>query len=183
MQESGGQRCIDPFKEFEEDQANRVAVREQTVASGAVDFDQQAFGSQLGEIVSQRSEAVVVGGRAQRSENIGVDLGRGEHATGGNVGKAEQCMHQCELAGMVEFEARDPFAVGEEGGLAEPAQLAAVDKGFQDVLLDVEIIIHDGGEFVAQFREMGDGLFDSRIGHIVGGRLGPQQEAIAHIVL
>ena len=69
---------------------------------------------------------------------------------------------------MIEFQTGDAFAVGQDGGLSELAQLAAVDKSLQDVLLDVEISVGDGGEPFTQVRQVLNSFLDAVIGDIVG---------------
>jgi hypothetical protein len=42
--------------------------------------------------------------------------------------------------------------------LAELAELAAIDKDFQNVLLNIEVIIHDGGKLLPALGKMFKGL-------------------------
>ena len=83
---------------------------------------------------------------------------------------------------MIELQAGNPFAVGEDRGLAELAKLAAIDEGFQNVLLNVEVIVDDGGKFLSEFGEMVDGFVDGVVVNVVGGRLGAEQEMIADVL-
>ena len=69
------------------------------------------------------------------------------------MGEAHEGVHQGELPRMVELEAWDALAGRGDGWLSEAAQLAAVDEGLQDVLLDIEVIVVDGAEPVAESRE------------------------------
>lgn len=48
---------------------------------------------------------------------------------------------------MIELQTGNPFAVGEDRGLAELAELAAIDKGFENVLLNVEVVVDDEESF------------------------------------
>src|SRR3989442_9107649 len=112
-----------------------------------------------------------------------MQVGRGEGAPRGNVGEADQGVHEGELAGMVELEPRDALAVGEEGRGGERAELAAIDERLQDVLLDVEVLVDDAGHPFAEAREVLDGLGDAVVGHIVGGGLRPEQEMVADVLL
>ena len=50
-------------------------------------------------------------------------------------------MHYRQLARVVELEAWDSPATGKDRGLGQLTQLAAVDKGFEDVLLDVVLMV------------------------------------------
>ena len=72
-----------------------------------------------------------------------VDLGGGEGAASGDVGEAHEGVHQGELSGMVDFEARNAPPGWTNGRLGELAKLTAVDEGLQDVLLHIEVVIGD----------------------------------------
>ena len=52
-------------------------------------------------------------------------------------------MHECQLARVVQLEARHTFAVRQDGGFGESAQLSPINKRLQNVLLDILIIIVD----------------------------------------
>ena len=47
---------------------------------------------------------------------------------------------------MIQLQAGEAFAVGQYAGLSELPELTAIDEGFQDVLLDGELVIDDGAE-------------------------------------
>ena len=51
--QTGSQRSIDAFKEFEEDHADGVALGEQSIAARARDFLNQTFSPELGQVVAQ----------------------------------------------------------------------------------------------------------------------------------
>ena len=55
-------------------------------------------------------------------------------------------MHEGQLPGIVEFEARDAFAGGGDGGFGQSLELAAIDKRLKDILLDIQVIVIDRGE-------------------------------------
>ena len=61
---------------------------------------------------------------------------------------------------MVEFEPRDAFTAGKDSGLGQVVELTSVDKAFQDVLLDVKIVVANGREPVSELGEVFDGLVD-----------------------
>jgi hypothetical protein len=82
---------------------------------------------------------------------------------------------------MIELQTRDAFAVGQDGGLAEVPQLAAIEGGFQDVLLNIQIVVDNGRKLVAEFGEMVDGPVHGVVGNIVGGGLGAKQEMVPNI--
>jgi hypothetical protein len=54
--EAGRKRCVDLFEELEEDQADRVALAGQSIATGAWDLLYQAFGAQFGKVIAKRQE-------------------------------------------------------------------------------------------------------------------------------
>jgi hypothetical protein len=72
-----------------------------------------------------------------------MDLSSGEAAAGGDVSEAHQGMHESQLPGIVQFQTRNPFTGAKDCGLGQLAQLTAVDKGLQDVLMYGEIIVAD----------------------------------------
>ena len=68
--------------------------------------------------------------------------------------------HQGQLSWVVEFEPRDAFTAGKDSGLGQVVELTSVDKAFQDVLLDVKIVVANGREPVSELGEVFDGLVD-----------------------
>ena len=70
-------------------------------------------------------------------------VGGGEGISSCDVCKAYERMHQGELPRVIELEARNPLSRRRDCRLRELSQLAAIDEGFQDILLDVEVIIVD----------------------------------------
>ncbi|MGO9061561.1 MAG: hypothetical protein ACLQU2_29930 [Candidatus Binataceae bacterium] len=62
-------------------------------------------------------------------------------------------------------------------------ELPAIHEGLQDVLLDVEVAVDDGGQLGAQCRQILNGLLDAIVGDVVGRRLGAQVEMIADVLL
>ena len=83
------------------------------------------------------------GGAAERFDDGGVHFGSGEGIAGRNVCEAHQRMHQGELPRVIEPEARNALSRRGESRFRELSQLAAIDKGFQDILLHVEVVIVD----------------------------------------
>jgi len=75
------------------------------------------------------------------------------------------------------------FPVGVIRRLREPAQLPPVDEGFDDVLLDVQIVVVDRREGATQDRQVVDALPDAVVGDVVGRRLGARDQVIAHVLL
>ena len=109
--------------------------------------------------------------------------GFADHADADQVGEADERMHHGQLAGMIELQAGNALAVGQTRGGGQRPKLAAVDEGFQDVLLDIQVGVEDGGHLGAQHREMLDGLVDAVVGDVVGGGLGAQEEMVADVLL
>ena len=72
-----------------------------------------------------------------------MDFCGSEGIAGGNVGEPHEGMHQGELSWVVELETGNAFACRGNCRFGEASQLAAVDKSFEDVLLDVEIVVVD----------------------------------------
>jgi hypothetical protein len=64
------------------------------------------------------------------------------------------------LSRVIEFESRDALTAEKHRGLCQVVELLSVDKAFQDVLLDVKIVVANGREPVAELGEVFDGLFD-----------------------
>jgi hypothetical protein len=76
-----------------------------------------------------------------------------------------------------------PLSVGEDGWLGEFPQLAAIDKGLQDVLLDIVIVVDDSRHPLSKFGKVLDVFVDSIVVHVIGGRLGSQYPVVANILL
>ena len=72
----------------------------------------------------------------------------------GDVGEAHERVHQGELPRVVELEAGDALARRRDRRLREPAQLAAIDEGLQNVLLYVQVVVIDRGEGIAENRRI-----------------------------
>ncbi len=87
-----------------------------------------------------------------------------------------------ELPRVVELEAGDAFSTGGDCRLREYSQLAAVDEGLDNVLLDVQVVVDDRRETGAQVGQVGDGFLDAVVGDVVGRRLGSQDQVIAHVL-
>jgi len=142
----------------------------------------QTFGSELAEIVAQRGEVVVSGGATQGLGGLGVQFCGGKGAFGGDVGEAQQSVHQGQLPRVIELQAGNPFAVGQDRGLAELVKLAAIDEGFENVLLNVEVVVDDRGKLLPELGKLVDGFVDGVVVNVVGGRLGAEQEMIADVL-
>ena len=100
------------------------------------------------KIVPKRSQTVLVGGDLQSGQNVRIKL-RGRKGFPRRCGETYQGMHQSQLSWMVEFQARNPSATGKHRGLRQLTQLASIDEGLQDVLLDREIIVAGSPAYLA----------------------------------
>ena len=76
---------IDAFEELQEDEADRVPLREELIAAGVRELGNEAFGAQFREIVAERGECVAFGGAAKRFDDGGMDFGGGEGIAGCDV--------------------------------------------------------------------------------------------------
>ncbi len=64
------------------------------------------------------------------------------------------------------------------------AQVPAVDEGLEDVLLDGEVAVGDGGHSLPQVRQRVNGLGDAEVpGDVVRGRLGTEPKVVADVLL
>lgn len=91
-----------------------------------------------------------LGGDAQRRQGMGIEVGRLEGSARRDVRESDERVHERELPGVVELETWEALAGREHRGFRETPQLAAVHKGLEDVLLDVEIPIDDAGQLAVQ---------------------------------
>ena len=85
---------------------------------------------------------------------MGIKLRSRKGASRGDVSEPYQGVHQRQLSWVVQFQAGNPFATGKHGGFCQLTQLASVDKGFQDVLLDGEIVVADGRQLVSELGQV-----------------------------
>ena len=112
-----------------------------------------------------------------------MDFGSGEGIAGCDVCEAHERVHQGELPRVIELEARNALSGRRDGRLRELSQLAAIDEGLQNVLLDVEVVIVDRRQGFSENRQIFDGFVDAVIVDVVARRLGPQDEVIANVLL
>ena len=112
-----------------------------------------------------------------------IDFAGAEGVGGWDLRKANESVHEGQLPGIIELEPRNAFAGRGEGGFGQPLELTAIDKRLEDILLDIQIIVVDRGELVAQGRKVLDSLVDAVVGHVVAGGLGPEDQVVAHVLL
>jgi len=134
VEESSGERSVDAVEEFQEDQADRISLGRQAVAAGAGQLFDQAFGAQLGEVVSEGGQAVLVGGATEGGDDVWIDFAGAERVGGRDLRKADESVHESQLARIVELEARNAFAGRGDGGFGQALELTAIDKGLEDIL-------------------------------------------------
>jgi hypothetical protein len=96
----------------------------------------------------------------QSCQDIGVKFGGDEGVAGSDVSEANQGVHESQLSRVVEFESRDAFSARKDSGSGQVMELTSVNKAFQDILLDVKVVIANGREPVAELGEVFDRLFD-----------------------
>src|SRR5262249_60910209 len=111
-------------------------------------------GVELGGVVAGGGQPVLVGYRIKGRGAGFVEVSRRKSIAGGNVRETDQRVHQRELTRVIEREPGEAFPSGQARGVGELAQLAAVDEGLQDVLLDGERAIDDGGHRGTELRHV-----------------------------
>ena len=62
------------------------------------------------------------------------------------------------------------------------AKLAAIDEGFQNILLDIQIVVDDRAHGLAELGQILDRFLDAIVGHVVTGRFGAKIHVIAHVL-
>src|SRR3974377_2239763 len=101
-----------------------------------------------------------MGAGAEGIADPGEKIGGREAAGGSDVAEAHESVHQRKLPGVVEFETGNAFSRRGDGWLRQHSQLAAVDEGFYDILLDVQIVVVDRREGAAPGGQVFDGFLD-----------------------
>ena len=97
---------IDAFEELQEDKTDRVSLREELIAARVGELCDKALGTELREVIAERSERVMFGGAAECFDDGGVDFGSGEGIAGRNVCEAHERMHEGELPRVIELDSR-----------------------------------------------------------------------------
>src|SRR5260370_17535701 len=77
-QASGSQGSIDALEELQEDQADGISLGQQLVAARAGQLFDKAFHAELGEAVSKRGQALLLGGGTQGGNGMRIDFRRPE---------------------------------------------------------------------------------------------------------
>src|SRR5947209_20630413 len=94
VEESSGQRSVDAVEEFQEDQADRISLGRQTVASGAGQLFDKAFGAQLGEIVAKGGQAVLLRSATEGGDAVRIDFAGAEGVGGRDLYNADKRVHE-----------------------------------------------------------------------------------------
>ena len=71
---------------------------------------------------------------------------------------------------MVQFEPRNPLAIRKHSRLAEALQFTAIEKGLENILLDLLVACGDALQFLAQRSEVLHSLVDAVILFDIVGR-------------
>ena len=98
------------------------------------------------------------------------------------MSEANQGVHEGQLSWVIKFEPGDAFTVRKHGGLGQVMELSPVNKAFQDILLNIKIVVANGREPVTELGEVFDGLFDPIGGHVISSRFGAQAQVIADVL-
>ena len=100
-----------------------------------------------------------------------MEVARGEGSAGGDVGEADERVHQRELPRVIECAPGNAFAMGHPRRFGALAQLAAADERREDVLRDGEIRIGHGRYRVTELRQRLDRFRHAESSDIVRGGL------------
>jgi hypothetical protein len=71
----------------------------------------EACGAKLGEVVSKRSQTVLVGRIVESRRSAGIDLCRCERALRSDMAEEDHGVHQGQLPGMVQLQAGNTLAL------------------------------------------------------------------------
>ena len=90
-------------------------------------------------------------------------------------------MHHCQLTRVIELQAGNPLAAGQDRRFGRFPQWPTVKEGFQDVRLDVMVLVDDLRHPLAKPRKLLDALVDTIVVDTVGSRLGSQPSVVTHV--
>ena len=107
----------------------------------------------------------------------------GKAVAGGDVRETHEGLHQGKLAGVIEAQSRNALSRRSDGRFGEPSQLATVNEGLQDILLDGEIVIVDCRERVPERRQVLDRFVHAIVVDVIARGLGPEDQMIANVLL
>src|SRR5512135_3814767 len=112
-----------------------------------------------------------------------MQVGRSEAAPPRQQSEAGQRLEHGPQTRVIELQAWCPAAVRRHGRLPQGVQLATIDERLQDVLLHFEVTVVGGGHRLPQLGQVFDALVHPQVGGVIAGRLGAQDQVIAHILL
>ena len=95
------------------------SLADQSIAAGVRNLFQEAFGAQLGKVISERGQRVLWFGQAECFQDWSVELSGGNAAASGNVGEAHQRMHHRQLSRVIELKAWYPLPIRQDGWLGQ----------------------------------------------------------------
>src|SRR5260370_29450312 len=108
------------------------------------------------KVMAERGQRVVGLAPTESVQRRAIKIRGGKGSARDEVGEANEGVHDRQLAGMIQFQTGDALAAGKPGRLGQLAQLPTVDKGFQDVLLDILIVVDDLGHALPASTELFD---------------------------
>jgi hypothetical protein len=105
-----GERRIHAFEELQKHEADRVSVAQKLIPARVGELGNEAFGTELGEVIAKRGQCVMVGVAAEGFDDGGMDFGSGEGIASRDVREADERMHEGELPRVIELEARNALS-------------------------------------------------------------------------
>lgn len=87
---------------------------------------------------------------AEGGDDVWMDFAGAESVGGGDLGEPDQGVHHGQLSRVFQLETGDTFAGGGQGRGSEALQVSTIDKGLEDILLDVQVAVVDRRELVAR---------------------------------
>ena len=110
---------VDAMEEFQEQDADPETLRSEAVALGLGDFDDQALGTQLGQVVAQLTQTIRRGGEAKGLGGALVQVTCPETSATAEMDEACERLHDGQQAGIVELQAGCPASTRGDGRLPQ----------------------------------------------------------------
>lgn len=172
------------MEQLEVHQTESVSVGKERITSCMGDPLNQSFSPEFVQVIPKRTQPIFCCGSGEGVGDARVNLHGGESRSCSDMGKPHQGLHQGELSRRVQPQSRDALSRGIDGGSRELTQLSSVDKGLENVLLDIEIVLGNVVKLLSECGKILHGLSDAIIlVDVVGGGLGSQYPFISHILL
>ena len=92
-QQTGSKRGIDALEQLQEDEADRISLRQEAVAPGVGKLLEEALGPEFGEIVAQRSQRVLNRVAAQSFDCRAQQFSSAEGVASGDVRETDERVH------------------------------------------------------------------------------------------